>query len=123
MTEQQWCCGCMQWLPLEAFMVQSGVAGRCRSCRAEHLRQWRAANPEYVAAYNERRRIGIRERQYVTCGARFTAGKRGPAGKRCAGCRRQRKLEQRRRRREGAAVGEKAPASRSPENRVGRAAV
>jgi len=117
MTEQQWCCGCMQWLPLEAFMVQSGVAGRCRSCRAEHLRQWRAANPEYVAAYNERRRIGIRERQYVTCGARFTAGKR------CAGCRRQRKLEQRRRRREGAAVGEKAPASRSPENRVGRAAV
>jgi hypothetical protein len=74
----EWCTGCLRLLPVEAF---AGGASRvrCRSCRAEANRQWRAQNPEAVRAYNESRRIAPRECTCVDCGAVFTAGKRGPA--------------------------------------------
>jgi hypothetical protein len=77
----------------------SGLAdSKCRACHAEANREWRARNPEAVAAYNEARRIGPRQARCVACGASFRAGQRGPVSDRCPNCRRTRKLEQRRER-------------------------
>jgi hypothetical protein len=101
---REWCPGCRQYPPLEAFAVPSGVAGRCRSCRGQYVRQWRERNPEAVAAYNEARRLGPRERKCIECSIVFLAGKRGPAATRCINCRRARKLEQRRELRRKVAV-------------------
>ena len=53
-------------------------------------------NPEAVAAYNEARRVGPRQRECVACGAGFMAGERGPTSERCYECRARRKAEQRR---------------------------
>jgi hypothetical protein len=103
--EEAWCCGHMAWLPLSAFrlnpMSRSGVESRCRRCRSDASRQWREQNAEHVERYNASRRVGPRERACVDCGARFTAGLRGPASCRCPDCRRERKIEQRRRLRLG----------------------
>jgi hypothetical protein len=99
-AEEAWCCGCLAWLPLDAFRPnpgsRSGVQSRCRRCRSEASRQWRQQNAEHVARYNAARRIGARERECVECGTSFIAGLRGPASTRCPGCRRQRKIELRR---------------------------
>jgi predicted nucleic acid-binding Zn ribbon protein len=74
----KWCCSCQQWLPPEAFApkpeLRSGFDSWCRSCHAERTRQWREANPEYLAEYNERRRSEYRaehprtSRPCVVCG-------------------------------------------------------
>lgn len=46
--------------PLDAFSpnrnLSSGLSSRCLPCAMSAMRQWRAANPEYMAANNERRR-------------------------------------------------------------------
>jgi hypothetical protein len=98
--DEAWCCGCLAWLPLEAFRPspasRSGVESRCRRCRSDASRQWREQNAGHVERYNAARRIGPRERECVDCGSAFTAGLRGPASSRCPDCRRLRKLEQRR---------------------------
>jgi hypothetical protein len=88
------CTACQQWLPLERFEpiveLRSGLDSWCRRCRAERTRQWREENPEYLAEYNERRRVEYRAehplptRPCVVCGQPFT--KRGDAlvcGERC----------------------------------------
>ena len=51
-------------VPLEAFGpnpdLRSGYKSWCRSCCADRTRQWREANPEYLAEYNQRRRAEYR---------------------------------------------------------------
>ena len=32
---------------------------RCRSCTAAYLREWKAANPDTVEAYQAARRVGV----------------------------------------------------------------
>jgi hypothetical protein len=96
-----WCTGCLQERPEEDFLPDrwsdSWPRSRCRACRSGYAREWRARNPEAVAAYNEARRIGARECVCVDCGGDFTAGRRGPASTRCAGCRAKAKRPNRRR--------------------------
>ena len=101
-AERKWCCGCVEWHPVDAFRPsetfdrQGGTGDYCAEYRAAAVRRWRERNPEAVEEYNAQRRAGPRERECVDCGAGFAAGQRGPASDRCPGCRRQRKLEQRR---------------------------
>jgi hypothetical protein len=93
-----WCTGCLRHLPASAFRACGSEAdSKCRACHAETHREWRARNPEAVAAYNEARRIGPRECTCVVCGAVFTAGERGPASTRCKDCRTKAKRGTRRR--------------------------
>jgi len=99
----KWCCACRQWLPLEAFgpnpELRSGFKSSCRSCCAERTRQWREANPEYLADYNEKRRAEYRAehplpmRPCIVCGEPFS--KRADALVCSERCRNQRKYEQR----------------------------
>jgi hypothetical protein len=97
-----WCCGCLEWHPLDAFRPsekfdrRGGVGGYCREYRSAAVRRWRERNREAVMEYNAQRRLGPRRRQCVDCGASFLAGSRGPASCRCAECRRLRKIQQRR---------------------------
>jgi hypothetical protein len=98
----KWCTACAQWLPLERFgpnpELRSGYSSWCRRCHAEKTRQWREANPEYLAEYNARRRIEYREahplptRACVVCGELFT--KRADALVCSERCRNRRKHEQ-----------------------------
>ena len=74
----KWCTAGRHWLPLEAFPpnenLNSGRDSWCRACRRERVQHWRAANPEYIASYNERRRAEYRaehprtSRPCVVCG-------------------------------------------------------
>jgi hypothetical protein len=73
----------------------------CRDCAREATRDWGARNPELIAEQNAVRRLGERERECVDCGESFTY--RHAAAVRCVGCRRLRKIEQRRTLREAAA--------------------
>lgn len=63
------CTHCERWLPLERFApnprLRSGLNSWCRECQVGATRRWREANPGYQAAYNERRRLGARERACV----------------------------------------------------------
>jgi hypothetical protein len=100
----KWCCRCRQWLSLEAFRPRAeptSVESWCRDCHAKANREWRAKNPEHVERYNAERRAEYRKanplttRPCVVCGRPMTR----PANALVCGedCRRQRKLEQRRR--------------------------
>ena len=101
-AELKWCCGCLEWHPLDAFRPSETfngggrAGGYCREYRSAAVRRWRDRNQDAVEEYNAARRIGPRELECVDCGASFTAGARGPASDRCTDCRRQRKIEQRR---------------------------
>jgi hypothetical protein len=74
----KWCTSCQEWLALERFgpreELRSGLDSWCRCCRADRTRQWRDANPEYLAEYNARRRGEYRDahpvptRACVVCG-------------------------------------------------------
>jgi len=99
----KWCTAGRHWLPLEAFPpnenLNSGRDSWCRACRRERVQQWRAANPEYIAEYNERRRAEYRSehprtsRPCVVCGQPFS--KRPDALVCSERCRNKRKHEQR----------------------------
>jgi hypothetical protein len=52
--------------------MKSGLHSWCKACSAERMRQWRAENPDYVAAANEARRAVPRERPGELCGTPFT---------------------------------------------------
>jgi hypothetical protein len=74
------CPRCGRTLPLDRFRpaprLKAGVTSWCGECMAEATRQWRAANPETVAAYNERRRLPQFTRTCEGCGVTFTTSKR-----------------------------------------------
>ena len=99
----KWCTAGQHWPPLEAFPpnenLNSGRDSWCRACRRERVQQWRAANPEYIAEYNERRRAEYRSehprtsRPCVVCGQPFS--KRPDALVCSERCRNKRKHEQR----------------------------
>ena len=100
----KWCCRCRKWLSPDAFRPNSnytsGLDSWCRSCHAEAVREWRAKNPDYLEHYNAERRAEYRAehplptRPCVVCDKPFTGR---PDALVCSeGCRRQRKLEQRR---------------------------
>jgi hypothetical protein len=104
------CSNCSAWLPLEAFTANRrrhlGRSSWCRACTRAATREWRAANPGYAEAYNERRRREyrsshpLRERDCVVCGRPFT---NRPDAIVCGDrCRRKRKAEQRKRLRQRA---------------------
>ena len=92
-AERKWCCGCLEWHPLDAFRPsetfnrQGGAGGYCREYRSAASRRWRERNSAAVEQYNAARRVGPRERDCVDCGATFAAGERGPASDRCSDCR------------------------------------
>ncbi len=54
------CPRCDRELAISAFnrsrAMPDGHAGWCAECMVVTNRQWRESNPEYVAAYNDRRR-------------------------------------------------------------------
>ena len=80
LSRTRWCCGCLEWHPLEAFRPSEAFVNGCGYCseyRAAAVRRWRERNPEAVEDYNAQRRIGPRDRECVDCGASFTAGARG----------------------------------------------
>jgi predicted nucleic acid-binding Zn ribbon protein len=91
-------------LPAEAFRRnprnRDGLDSWCRRCHAEATREWRAANPEHIAEYNERRRAEYAaehprtSRPCIVCGKPFS--KRADALVCGEDCRKQRKAEQRR---------------------------
>jgi len=99
-----WCCRCRQWLPLEDFRPRlnlGGVESWCRRCHADANRRWREKNSNAVDAYNARRRAEYREahplptRRCIVCRKEMT---KRPNALVCGReCRRQRKIEQRRR--------------------------
>ena len=55
------CAKCHQTKPLEAFPANRRTldarSSWCRRCHADATARWRAANPKYIQAYNERRRV------------------------------------------------------------------
>lgn len=94
-------------LPIGDFRPRSrfgGLESWCRHRHAEANRLWLAKNPDAVEAYNARRRAERREkrpvRPCVVCGGYFD--KRPNAIVCSEECRRQRKIEQRRRLRDTA---------------------
>src|SRR5262245_20337567 len=57
-TTEKHCVRCGQLLPAAEFRPNrantwTGLDSWCRGCRNERTRQWRAENPDYIAAYNE----------------------------------------------------------------------
>jgi hypothetical protein len=100
----KWCCSCRSWLPAEAFRpshrYRGGLDSWCKSCHAKAVAEWRAKNPEHIERYNAVRRREYREahplpsRPCIVCGEAFSGR---PDALVCSeGCRRRRKLEQRR---------------------------
>jgi hypothetical protein len=101
---EAYCTRCDQWKALDAFCrntrLRTGLQSWCRECQRKATQRWRKANPEYQDEYNARRRLGTRKRQCVDCGGSFQY--RHAVALRCVECRRQRKLERRKRlRRQG----------------------
>jgi hypothetical protein len=103
MEGEKFCSKCGDWLPLEEFprnrRMYLGVSSRCRECHREATRDWRERNRERV---NAERRAAYREehprveRDCVQCGRPFEGR---PDALVCGeDCRRERKLEQRRKR-------------------------
>ena len=106
----KWCPSCKQWLTVKDFRpnpdLRHGIDSWCRECHKNAMREWRARNREYIDAYNAQRRAEYRAehplptRPCVVCGESFTGRPNalvcGPE------CRRQRKIQQRRRLREAA---------------------
>jgi hypothetical protein len=88
------CSRCREYLPFEAFRPNPrnkrfGLDAWCRGCRAEYLREHRAANPEKYAAYNVARRVLPRRLECSECGGEFYGRK---DRRTCSdGCRRARK--------------------------------
>jgi hypothetical protein len=69
------CSMCRRWLSSAEFrphlLGRDGLHPWCRACCAAKQREWRAANPERVAAYNESRRKPLVELECVECGEKF----------------------------------------------------
>ena len=102
----KWCPAGQHWLPLEAFApnerLNSGLDSWCRRCHADRTREWREANPEYLAEYNAKRRAEYRDehprssRPCVVCGEPHN---RRPDALVCSErCRNRRKAEQQKQR-------------------------
>lgn len=77
------CSRCGQDDPLEFranSRMRSGLHSWCKECQRQAVRDWRARNPEYEAAYNERRRVlgtdGFYTKVCVTCGSEFRTKRR-----------------------------------------------
>ena len=69
------CTRCGRWLPLDAFSrteyTSFGWSARCKECAAVATQEWRERNPEYIADYNEARRIPPTKLTCVECGSQF----------------------------------------------------
>jgi hypothetical protein len=93
--EESFCTHCRNWFPLQDFCLnprkRSGLQSWCKRCQVEATRRWREENRD---KYNERRRLGERQRDCVDCGDTFAY--KHASAIRCPACRRQRKVEQRR---------------------------
>src|SRR6266542_5680796 len=79
-SARKWCPHCDRFLESESFppnrKTQSGRSSWCRECHVAATREWRAENPEYVAAYNSRRRVKPRDVRCVECNETFMARRR-----------------------------------------------
>ena len=104
------CTSCSRWLPLEDFPLNArmhwGRSSHCRECAREATRDWRARNRERVNA--ERRRAyrvqnPLPIRACVVCGRSFA--KRPDALVCGRECRRRRKLEKQRAKRDRSRTG------------------
>jgi hypothetical protein len=116
MTEQQWCCGCMQWLPLEHSWFSrawraAAVPAAPSTCGSGELRT-RSTSPPTTSAVGSV--SASASASPAAPGSRLASGVRPASAALAVDCGGSSS---------SVAVGEKAPASRSPENRVGRAAV
>jgi hypothetical protein len=88
----KWCPRCDKYLPAAAFSPfpgsSTGLSSWCRECAVAATREWRAANPEKIAAYNEARRLAYREahpllvRACSECGEEIVGRGRVTCGKR-----------------------------------------
>jgi predicted Zn-ribbon and HTH transcriptional regulator len=82
------CPRCRQMLPAAAFRLnpkmRSGLSSWCRPCMAVRNREWRDANPEYVAAANAARRKAPTPKNCSACGVEYSA--KHPHSHRCPDC-------------------------------------
>lgn len=103
------CVRCRELKPASAFRVnrqlKCGLDSWCSACKVEDTREWRAENPERVAAYNASRRLGPFPMVCVDCGELFEARRRDQV--RCPACQAERRREadrlKKKRRRRGSA--------------------
>jgi hypothetical protein len=65
------CDHCGRRVPLEDFRRGERWSHWCHECHAERTREWRAANPEYLKAYNEARRTPPTELVCSECSEGF----------------------------------------------------
>jgi hypothetical protein len=88
MSDGRRCLNCERVLPFEAFKpnasTRGGPSSWCRECQAARWREWREANAEHVAAFNEERRAGPFALVCVGCGEPFEGSRRFMV--RCPGC-------------------------------------
>ena len=82
------CSKCFLWFPVAAFRpnprLKSGLSSWCGSCHVLAQRRWRAAHPEYDAAYNASRRQGPFALTCADCGKPFEGARRRMV--RCPDC-------------------------------------
>lgn len=72
------CVRCGERKPAADFRLVRGrwKSSWCDACYLARTREWRADNPEYVAAYNAARRVHPEPRACAGCGRTFTPRRR-----------------------------------------------